>query len=85
MPADPLFGKVLLSESSFLVKEEHFSRFDIPWHVHPEYELTLISQGRGRINVGDYISEFERPLLLLLGPNLPHSWYGPENSRPWES
>ena len=73
---DPLFEKVLLSESPFIVKEEHFSRFDIPWHVHPEYELTLISEGRGRLNVGDFISDFEPPLLLLLGPNLPHSWYG---------
>ncbi len=25
----PLFEKVLLSEASFLIKEEHFNRFDI--------------------------------------------------------
>jgi len=80
MTNDPLFEKVLLSESSFLVKEEHFSRFDIPWHVHPEFELTLLSQGKGRINVGDYISDFSEQKLLLLGPNLPHSWYGPDES-----
>ena len=42
MPVDPLFEKVRLSDSPFIVKEEHFSRLDIPWHVHPEYELTLI-------------------------------------------
>ena len=83
MPHEPLFEKVLLSQSSFLVKEEHFSCFDIHWHVHPEFELTYISQGEGKINVGDYISELEEPKLLLIGPNLPHSWYGakePEQS-----
>jgi AraC-like DNA-binding protein len=76
MPYEPLFEKVLLSQSSFLVKEEHFSSFDIAWHVHPEFELTYISQGEGKITVGDYISEFDGPKLLLIGPNLPHSWYG---------
>ena len=81
MPHDPLFEKVLLSESSFLVKEEHFTRFDIPWHVHPEFELTLISQGRGTINLGDYISDIQGPMLLLIGPNLPHSWYGQESEK----
>ncbi|MCP4310951.1 MAG: AraC family transcriptional regulator [Bacteroidetes bacterium] len=81
MPHDPLFEKVLLSESSFLVKEEHFARFDIPWHVHPEFELTLISQGLGTINLGDYISDLQGPMLLLIGPNLPHSWYGHESEK----
>lgn len=76
MSHEPLFEKVLLSQSSFLVKEEHFSNFDIAWHVHPEFELTYISQGEGKINVGDYISELDGPKLLLIGPNLPHSWYG---------
>jgi len=78
MPHEPLFEKVLLSQSSFLVKEEHFSGFDIAWHVHPEFELTYISQGEGKINVGDYISELDDSKLLLIGPNMPHSWYGPK-------
>lgn len=80
MPHDPLFEKVLLSESSFLIKEEHFTRFEIPWHVHPEFELTYISEGKGKITVGDFISDLDDQALLLLGPNLPHSWYGPNES-----
>lgn len=80
MPFGPLFEKVLLSESSFLIKEEHFSHFEIPWHVHPEFELTYISQGKGKLNVGDYISDLTGQELILLGPNLPHSWYGPEET-----
>ncbi len=72
----PLFEKVLLSKSSFLIKEEHFNRFDIQWHLHPEFELVYIIQGEGKLNAGDHISEISGQELLLLGPNLPHSWYG---------
>jgi AraC-like DNA-binding protein len=77
----PLFEKVLLSKASFLIKEEHFNRFDIQWHLHPEFELSFIFQGEGKINVGDHISEIVDQELLLLGPNLPHSWYGSINPR----
>jgi len=72
----PLFEKVLLSKTSFLIKEEHFNRFDIQWHLHPEFELSFIIQGEGKINVGDHISDIAGHELMLLGPNLPHSWYG---------
>ncbi len=78
----PLFEKVLLSESSFLVKEEHFLRFDVPWHLHPEFELTLLMQGGGTKNIGDHISEIHDQELILIGPNLPHSWFGSETSEP---
>ena len=44
------------------------------WHCHPEYELTLTINGRGSRYVGDSISSFSDPDLVLLGPNLPHSW-----------
>ncbi len=80
MPHDPIFEKVLFSESSFVIKEEHFTQFEIPWHVHPEFELTFISQGRGKFNVGDYIADFQGQNLIMLGPNLPHSWDGPKES-----
>jgi len=78
----PLFEKVLLSESSFLVKEEHFLGFDVPWHLHPEFELTLLMQGGGTKNIGDHISEIHDQELILLGPNLPHSWFGSETLEP---
>lgn len=72
----PLFEKVLLSKASFLIKEEHFNRFDIQWHLHPEFELVFIIQGEGKLNAGDHISDIAGQELLLLGPNLPHSWFG---------
>lgn len=72
----PLFEKVLLSKSTFLIKEEHFDSFDIQWHIHPEFELSFIFQGEGTLNIGDHVSKIRDQELLLLGPNLQHSWYG---------
>ena len=42
------------------------------WHLHPEYELVYIKQGRGKRQVGQHYSEFEDGELIFLGPELPH-------------
>lgn len=44
------------------------------WHYHQEIELTLITGGNGTRYVGDDVSYFEGPELVLLGKNLPHHW-----------
>ncbi|MBE9518599.1 MAG: helix-turn-helix domain-containing protein, partial [Bacteroidetes bacterium] len=43
-------------------------------HSHKNYELNYIVSGAGRRIVGDNISSFERNDLVLLGPEVPHSW-----------
>ncbi len=44
------------------------------WHHHPEFELTLTLNSRGQRYVGDNIGHYEDGDLVLLGPNLPHTW-----------
>jgi len=54
-------------------------------HSHKNFELNYIVSGSGRRIVGDNISSFERSDLVLLGPELPHSWEileSPKNTSP---
>lgn len=43
-------------------------------HYHPEYELTLTLNSNGTRQIGDHISEYLSPDLVLVAPNHPHSW-----------
>lgn len=56
------------------------TRFDSLWHYHPEYELTYIIKGNGRRMVGDDMENFNEGDLVLLGPDLPHTWIGERSS-----
>ena len=72
------------TDSSFLFGQFAYSYFDVPYHFHPEFELTLILKSEGKRFVGNQVSDFQEGDLVLLGPNLPHCWkndgIGPENS-----
>ena len=60
--------------SSIQLKEVIQSRFDAPYHFHPEFELTLIISGTGKRFVGNQITDFGPGDLVLLGENVPHCW-----------
>jgi len=70
----PSFEKVATAGSSVVVFERNDSSFPFHWHYHPEFELTLIVDSHGQRLVGDSIEEYSAGDLVLLGPNLPHSW-----------
>jgi AraC-like DNA-binding protein len=44
------------------------------WHHHPEFELTLTLNSRGQRFIGDHATTFGDGDLVLVGPNLPHTW-----------
>lgn len=54
------------------------------WHHHPEYELTLTLNSRGQRLIGDHVGSYDHGDLVLIGPNLPHTWASREKLRPGE-
>jgi AraC-like DNA-binding protein len=44
------------------------------WHYHREFELTLTLNSEGQRYIGDHIGNYDDGDLVLLGPNLPHTW-----------
>src|SRR5260370_39848423 len=73
-PVNPYFEKIAAGPSSFVAYERSDPAFPFYWHYHPEYELTLIVDSHGQRLVGDSIDDYGSGDLVLLGPNLPHSW-----------
>jgi AraC-like DNA-binding protein len=45
------------------------------WHHHPEFELTLTLNSRGQRFVGDHVGSYEEGDLVLVGPDLTHTWH----------
>lgn len=70
-----------LNADSLVAFERSESSFAWSWHYHPEIELTWIREGRGTRLVGDHSSAYEPGDLVLLGANLPHTWFSAKASR----
>ena len=70
-------------DASFQCHAYATDAFPFAWHVHPEVELTLITAGRGRRYVGDSVEAFGPGDLVLLGPDLPHTWHTEPGPTAW--
>lgn len=80
----PLLEKVTVAEGTSWTLLNRRLETEIPfqWHHHPEYELTLTLNSRGQRFIGDHIGSYDDGDLVLLGPNLPHTWCSAEKIDP---
>lgn len=68
-------GKMIPSEGcSWWFEKFEFSKIEFNWHYHSEYEICLTINSSGSRHIGDHINHYSDADLVLLGPNLPHSW-----------
>src|SRR5688572_15697069 len=76
----PLFEKVTVppGASWALLNRRLEGGIPFQWHYHPEFELTLTLNSRGQRYIGDSIARYDDGDLVLLGPNLPHTWCSAE-------
>lgn len=76
----PLIQKLPVTEmTSFVARTYRTPNFEVPWHQHPEYELILISEGKGEYFIGNQVGKFEAGDIFFLGANLPHTFQKHEN------
>ncbi|MDX2444940.1 MAG: AraC family transcriptional regulator [Bacteroidales bacterium] len=70
-----VFEKIHVPDKhSFIVREIQLAEREPKIHSHKNFELNFIVCGSGRRIVGNNISSFEGNDLVLLGPEVPHSW-----------
>ncbi len=46
------------------------------WHIHPEYEIVYVRNGKGELRIDATTTLYEDGVLLFLGPNIPHADFG---------
>ena len=80
----PQFEKVTIPEGASwsLLHRRLDEGIPFLWHYHPEFELTLTLNSRGQRYIGDSIESYDDGDLVLLGPNLPHTWCSAERIDP---
>lgn len=65
----------ITEDELFVIMDNHDSLFDLPTHFHPEYEIEMILDGRGNRVIGDLSEDFDGSDVVLIGPNLQHSFH----------
>ena len=68
------------NEDLFVVLNHYNAKFDFPVHFHPEYEINLVLNSKGKRIIGDSILDYSSPDLVFIGPNTPHAWTGNVNN-----
>ncbi|WP_148714526.1 helix-turn-helix domain-containing protein [Chitinolyticbacter meiyuanensis] len=78
----PQFEHVLVpAGQSWSLLWRELPELPFQWHYHPEFELTLTLNARGQRFIGDDVADFDDGDLVLVGPNLPHTWAAQQRLR----
>jgi AraC-like DNA-binding protein len=70
-----LYQKLPLSEdSSFVCRTYRTPDFEVPWHHHIEFEIILLTEGRGLAFIGNDIGKFNPGDIFFIAKNIPHTF-----------
>ncbi|MGF6775050.1 helix-turn-helix domain-containing protein [Paraburkholderia sp. GAS334] len=75
----PQYERVTIPDGcSVRVYHRQLAQIPFEWHHHPEYELTLTMNSRGQRFIGDHVARYEGDDLVLVPPDMPHTWSSTE-------
>jgi len=72
MKASLLVDAPILDKKRIWIKKVYKPFFDHEFHFHKTYEFSWIAEGSGKMIAGDYLGQFEKGELFMLGLGLPH-------------
>lgn len=72
----------IAQECSVRIYHRKLQNIPFEWHHHPEYELTLTMNSSGKRYIGDSIAEYADDDLVLVPPDLPHTWSSNHSMEP---
>lgn len=70
---------------SVRIYHRRLPRIPFEWHHHPEYELTLTMNSRGKRYIGDSVAVYGDDDLVLVPPDMPHTWASNQSIDPSSS
>lgn len=67
------------SDCSWRFVKYELPNIDFNWHYHPDYEICLTLNSKGLRYVGNSIEEYQDADLVIIGPDMPHTWHSSSN------
>jgi len=64
----------LTKEDFFVVLYHPNAKFDYPTHYHPEFEINYVENAKGKRIVGESVNNYDGVDLVIIGPEIYHSW-----------
>ena len=72
----PNIEKTLTTKETFIFKDMVGPYFNPNWHFHPDFQISLIAEGKGTRFVGDHVQSFEKGDLFVENSVRGMEFYG---------